>query len=103
LKYGALIVGDDTSGNRTEEDRVGLHVAVSLFDRLVQTRICPECSDLMRLYVTPDGIPLLACMGCQFERVDGDGESLDSARELAVRDRGERRSRKMRGIKKRGA
>ena len=40
------------------------------FDRLAESRMCPECGDLLWLYVTEEGIQLLACMSCPFDVAD---------------------------------
>jgi hypothetical protein len=63
-----------------------------VFDRLAESRMCPECRDLLKLYVTVEGIQLLACMNCPFDLADqmpGEEAVLNEVRHMAARDRSE--------------
>ncbi len=76
---------------------------MAVFARLLATRMCPECTGPMKLYITEEGVQLLACLNCQFEIVDRDTESLSGVRQLVARDRREHAERKAagpRGVKK---
>ena len=73
-----------------------------VFDRLAESRICPLCGDLLRLYVTEAGIQLLACMSCSFDVADqtySKESVLNRVRQMAVRDRREHSQQKRRVIK----
>jgi hypothetical protein len=57
----------------------------------------------MGLYITEEGVQLLACMSCRFEIIDRDTESLGGAPQMVARDRREHADRKAaapHGIKK---
>ena len=62
-----------------------------VFDGLAESRICPECDGPLRLYVTEQGIQLLACMNCLFDVADQKRKAptLRRVRQMAARDRRE--------------
>ena len=71
-----------------------------MFDGLAESRICPECDGLLRLYVAENGIQFLACMNCPFDVADrkSKGPSLNRVRHMAARDRREHAATRERQI-----
>ena len=64
-------------------------MAVIVFHRLAETRICPDCGGPLNLYLIEEGIQLLACLNCPFNVVDGQSAELvlNKVRQMAERDR----------------
>jgi hypothetical protein len=84
-----------------EESRV----TVIVFQRLVESQMCPECGGPLRLYITEQGVQLLACLNGWFDVVDRQVDELvlDWVRHMAARNCREHAERKARVIKEREA
>ena len=78
-------------------------MAVIVFHRLAETRICPDCGGPLNLYLIEQGIQLLACLNCPFDVVDGKSQELvlNKIRQMAERDRREHAEHKRHVIQKR--
>jgi hypothetical protein len=76
-------------------------MVVIVFHRLAETRMCPKCIGPLKLYVTEEGIRLLACMNCGFDVADQQSNelALSQVRQMAARDRREHSKQKKRVIK----